>query len=44
MVDPSNDDGIRVPETDNSSLYQQFGRETELGKQLYGMYGRKAKP
>lgn len=43
MVD-SNYDGISVPETDNSNLHQQFGRETELGKQLYGMYGRKQKP
>ena len=30
--------------TDNKQIYKQFGRETDVGKLLYGMYAQKEKP
>ena len=33
------------PGVDNTDLYKNFGRETDMGKMLYGMYGaNKQKP
>ena len=29
---------------DNKEVYKQFGRDTDLGKLLYGMYAQKTKP
>ena len=31
-------------EPDNSGLWKAFGRESDIGKQLYGIYGAKQKP
>ena len=30
--------------TDSKDLYKEFGRETDVGKLLYGMYAQKQKP
>ncbi len=32
------------PSEDNQNLYKKFGRESEVGKLLYGMYAQKNKP
>jgi len=29
---------------DNKNLYKKFGRESDIGKMLYGMYAQKEKP
>ncbi len=30
-----------VPTADNKDLYKKFGRESDVGKLLYGMYAQK---
>jgi hypothetical protein len=30
--------------SDNTELHKKFGRETDVGKLIYGLYGSKAKP
>ena len=32
------------PSVDNSGLYKEFGRETDIGKMLFGMYAAREKP
>jgi hypothetical protein len=32
------------PSVDNKTLYKKFGRESDVGKLLYGMYAQKEKP
>jgi hypothetical protein len=31
-------------QTDNTGLYKKFGRESDVGKLLYGIYAPKTKP
>ena len=33
-----------LPQTDNADIHKKFGRETDVGKMLYGLYGQKQKP
>jgi|LauGreDrversion4_2_1035121.scaffolds.fasta_scaffold758571_2 hypothetical protein len=45
MVDYNyNGVGDEGPQADNSDLHKKFGRETDVGKLLYGLYGAKQKP
>lgn len=32
------------PSVDNTDMYKKFGRESEVGKMLYGLYAQKQKP
>lgn len=33
-----------VPTADNKDLYKKFGRDSDVGKLLYGIYAQKQKP
>ena len=43
MVDNYGDEE-QLPSVDNSKIHQKFGRESDVGKLLYGLYGAKQKP
>ena len=32
------------PNVDNTEMYKKFGRESDVGKLLYGLYSQKNKP
>ena len=41
MVDYNYEDPNDLPQADNKDIHKKFGRETDVGKMLYGLYGSK---
>jgi hypothetical protein len=44
MVENYQYDEQDAASVDNKQLYKKFGRESDVGKLLYGMYAQKEKP
>ena len=47
MVEQSNygyEEAEEEEQPDNTEMWKKFGRESEIGKQLYSIYGAREKP